>query len=76
MSTSILLPLFGLLSIYHTFSTLIQYIQNKNLLLPCTVLTIFPQIVFVDQILPYKTFNTKALIIRYIYPLWQTYFTN
>ena len=77
MFTSILLPLFGLLSIYHTFSTLIQYIQNKNPLLLRTVLTIFLQIVFVDQILPYNfNFNTKTLIIRYIYPLWQTYFTN
>ena len=28
MLTSIVLPLFGLLSIYHTFHTLIQYIQN------------------------------------------------
>ena len=66
MFTSILLPLFGLLSIYHTFSTFITYISYKILHFLCTVLTIFLQNVFVDQILPYNSnFNTKNLIIQY-----------
>ena len=77
MLTSIVLPLFGLLSFYYTFNTLIQYIHNPFLLLLCTILTIFLQVVFVDQILPYNSqFNTKYLILQYIYPLWQTYNTN
>ena len=77
MLTSIVLPLFGLLSIYYTFYTLIQYIQNPFLLFLCTVLTIFLQVVFIDQILPYNSqFNTKYLLFQYIYPLWQSYYTN
>ena len=77
MLTSIVLPLFGLLSIYHTFPTLIQYIQNPLLLFISTVLTIFLQVVFIDQILPYNSqFNTKYRRFRYIYPLWQSYCTN
>ena len=55
MLTSIVLLLFGLLSIYYTFYTLIQYIHNPFLLFLCTVLTIFLQVVFVDQILPYNS---------------------
>ena len=77
MLTSTVLPLFGLLSIYHTFCTHITYIPYKFLLFVCTVLTIFLQIVFVDQIIPYNSnFNTKNLIIQYIYSLWQTYYSN
>ena len=76
MLTSIVLPLFGLLNIYHTFKILIQYIQNP-LLLISIVLTIFLQVIFIDQILPYNSqFNTKYLLFRYIYPLWQSYCTN
>ena len=70
MFTSIILPLFGLLSIYHTFYTLLTYIPNEILLFLCTILTIFLQITFVDQILPYNsTFNTQNLIIQYMDPL-------
>ena len=77
MLTSIVLPHFGLLSIYYTFYTLIQIIQNPFLLFLCTVLTIFLQVVFIDQILPYNSqFNTKHLLFQYIYPLWQSYNTN
>ena len=77
MLTSIVLPLFGLLSIYHTFHILIQYIQNPFLLFISIVLTIFLQVVFIDQILPYNSqFNTKYLLFRYIYLLWQSYCTN
>ena len=77
MLTSIVLPLFGLLSIYYTFHTLLQYIQSPFLLLLCTILTIFLRVVFVDQNLPYNSqFNTKYLILQYIYPLWQSYNTN
>ena len=39
MLTSIVLPLFRLLSIYHTFHTLIQYIQNPFLLFISITLT-------------------------------------
>ena len=63
MLTSIVLPLFGLLSIYYTFYTLIQYIRNPFLLFLCTVLTKFLQVVSIDQIIPYnsqfKLQNTK-----------------
>ena len=77
MLTSILLPPIGLLSIYYTFYTLIQYIQNPFLLFLSTTLTIFLQVVFIDQILPYNSqFNTKYLLFQYIYPLWQSYYTN
>ena len=77
MLTSIVLTLFGLLSTYYTFLTLIQYIHNPFLLFLCTVLTIFLQVAFVDQILPYNSqFNTKYLLFQYIYPLWQSYYTN
>ena len=77
MLTSIVLPLFGLLSIYYTFYTPIQYIHNPFLLFLCTVLTIFIQVVFVDEILPYNSqFNTKYLLFQYIYPLWHFYYTN
>ena len=55
MLTSLILPLFGLLSIYHTFCTLLQYLKNPLLLSLCTVLTILLQVVFVDQILPYNS---------------------
>ena len=50
MLTNIVLPLFGLLSIHYTFYTLIQNIYNPFLLFLCTVVTIFLQVVFVDQI--------------------------
>ena len=77
MLASVVLPLFGLRSIYYTFYTLLQYIQNPLLLFLCTVLTIFLQIVFIDQIIPYNSqFNTKYLLFQYIYPLWQSYYTN
>ena len=77
MLTSIILPLFGLLSIYHTFCTLLQYIQNPLLLSFCAVHTILIQVIFVDQILPYNSqFNTKHLLLQYIYPLWQSYKTD
>ena len=77
MLTSIVLPLFGLLNIYHTFKILIQYIQNPLLLFISIVLTIFLQVTFIDQILPYNSqFNTKYLLFRYIYTLWQSYCTN
>ena len=78
MFTSLILPLFGLLSIFHTFCTLLQYIQNPLLLFLCTVLTILQiQVAFVDQILPYNSqFNTKYVLLQYIYPLWQSYYTD
>ena len=77
MLTSIVLPLFGLLSIYHTFYTLIQYIQNPFLLFLSTALTIVLQVVFIDQIFPYNShFKTKYLLFQYMYPLWQFYYTN
>ena len=77
MLTSIVLPLFGLLSIYHTSKILIQYTQNPLLLFISIVLTIFLQVIFIDQILPYNSqFNTQYLLFRYIYPLWQSYCTN
>ena len=82
MLTSLILPLLGLLSIYYTFCTLLKYIRNPFLLFLCTVLTIFLQVAlflqvaFVDQILPYNSqFNTKYLL-QYIYPLWQSYYTD
>ena len=69
MLTTLVLPLFGLLSIYYTFYTLIQYIHNPFLLFPCTVLTVVLQVVFVDQIVPYNSqFNTKYLLFQYNYP--------
>ena len=77
MLTSIVLPLFGLLSIYYTFYTLIQYVHNPFLLFVSTVLTILLQVVFIDQILPYNPqFNTKYLLLQYIYHLRQSYYTN
>ena len=76
MLTSIVLPLFGLLSIYYTFYTLIQYTQNPFLFFLCTVHTIFSQVVFIDQILPFNSqFVTKYLLFQNIYPLWQSYYT-
>ena len=77
MLTSIVLTLFGLFSIYYTFYTPIQYIQIPFLLFLSTALTIFLQVVFRDQIIPYNSqFNTKYLLFQYIYPLWQSYYTN
>ena len=77
MLTSLILPLFGLLSVYHTYCTLLQNIQNPLLLSLCTVLTIFLQVIFIDQILPYNSqFDTKYLLLQYIYPLWQPYYTD
>ena len=77
MLTNIILPLFGLRSIYHTFYTLKQYIQNPFLLFLSTALTILLQVIFIDQILPYNSqYNTKYLLFQYIYPLWQSCYTN
>ena len=77
MLTSLVLPRFGLLSVYHTFCTLLQYIQNPLLLSLCTVLTILQQVIFIDQILPYNSqFDTKYLLLQYIYPLRQSYYTD
>ena len=67
MLTSFVLPFFGLLSIYYTFYTHIQYIHNPFLLFLCTGLTVFLQVVFIDQIIPYNSqFNTKYLLFQYI----------
>ena len=44
MLTAIILPRFGLHSIYHTFCTLLANISNKYLLIFYTVLVIFLQI--------------------------------
>ena len=77
MLTNSVLPLFGLLSIHFTFTTLIQYIHNPFLLLLCTLLIIFLQVTFIDRILPYNSYlNTKHLLLQYIYPLWQSYYAN
>ena len=77
MLTSLILPLFGLLSIYYTFYTLVQYIHNPFPLFLCTVLTIFLQVAFVDQILPHNSqFNTKYHFLQYNYPLWHSYYTD
>ena len=71
MLTSLILPLFGLLSKFYTFYTFLQYIHNPFLLLLCTVLTIFLQVVFVDQILPYASqFNTKFHLFLKTYILY------
>ena len=77
MLTTLLLPLFGLLSIYNTFYTLIKYIHNPILIFLCTVLTVFLQVAFIDQIVPHNSqFNTKYHLFQYIYPLWQSHCTN
>ena len=77
MLTTFVLPLFGLPSIYYTFYTLIHYIHNTFLLFLCTVLTVFLQVAFIDQIVPFNSqFNTKYLLFQHIYPLWQSYCTN
>ena len=77
MLPSIVLPLFGLLSVCYTFYTLIHTIQNPFLLFLNPALTIFLQVVLIDQILPYNSqFTTKYLLFQYIYPLWQSYYTN
>ena len=77
MLTTLVLPLFGLLSIYYTFYTLIQYIHNPFLLFICTVLTVFLQVAFIDKIVPFNSeLNTKFLLFQYIYPLWQSHYTN
>ena len=75
MLASLILPLFGLLSLYYTFCTLLQYIHNTFLIFLCAVLTIFLQVAFVDQILPNNSqFNTNYLLLQNIYPLWQSYY--
>ena len=55
------------------FPTLITYIPNKILLFLCTVLTIFLQIVFVDQILRSLTQDVipflNNIIFQYTNPL-------
>ena len=81
MLTSLVLPLFGLLSIYYTFHTLLQYIRNPFLLFLCTVLTIFVQVVFIDQILPYNSLLMQNIFfsntfILYGNPITQTNLHN
>ena len=77
MLTTFIVPLFGLLSIYYTFYTLIQYIHNPFLLFLCTVLTVFVQVAFIDLLVPYNSeLNTKFLLFQYLNPLWQSYYTN
>ena len=77
MLSRIILPLFGLLGIYHIFCTFITCFPKKVLLFRCKVLIIFLQIVFVDQIIPYNSqFNTKYLLLQYLYPLWRTYYST
>ena len=77
MLTSIILPLFGLLSIYHTFCTLIAHIDNKFLLVLFTILEIVLQIAFIDLTLPYNPeFNAKYRIVQYIYLLWQPFYSE
>ena len=80
MLTSLILPLFGLHSIYHTFCTLLQDIQNPLLISLCTVHTIFLQVLSIDQILPYNSqFNTNNLLLQYIYSsttIRQSYYTD
>ena len=77
MLTCLVLPLFGLLSIYYTFSTFLQYIHNPFLLFLCTVLTIYLQVALIDQILSFNSqFITKYLLFQYIYPLLPSYYTN
>ena len=77
MLTTLVLPLFGLLSFYYTFHTLIQYIQNPFLLFLRTVLPVFIQVAFIDLLVPYNSeLNTKFLLFQYIYHLWQSYYTN
>ena len=76
MYTSIILPLFGLLSIYHTFCTLIT-LNSKEILSLSLYSThnFFFQIVFKEQITPYNSqFNSRYLLFQYLYPLWQTYY--
>ena len=73
MLTSVVLPLFGLLSIYHTFCRLITYVLDKLHLILCTVLIIFLQTVFKDQIIPHNyKFNTKDPILQ-TYTLYGTH---
>ena len=68
---------FGLLSIYHTFCTLIAHIHNKFLLILFTIRIIFLQIAFIDLILPYNPkFNTKYLLFQSIYTLWHFFTAN
>ena len=77
MITRIVLPLFGLLGIYHTTCTLTSIIHNKFLPIPCIVLVIFLQIAFVDEILPFNThYNTQYFIFQYVYFLWKTFFST
>ena len=77
MLTSLILPLFELVSIYYTFCSLLQYIHKLFPLFLCTVLTIFLQVAFIDQILPYSSqFDTKYRLLQYIYLLWQSYNTD
>ena len=77
MITSLILPLFGLLNIYYKFCTLLSLKSNKFILFRYTVVVIYYQITFVDLILPYNTqLSTKYFIFRYIYTLWQYYFSG
>ena len=67
MLTTLVLPLFGLLSIYYTFYTLIHNIHKPFRLFLCTVLTVFLQVAFIDQIVPYNSqFNTKYLLFQWL----------
>ena len=77
MLTSIIIPHFERLGIYHAFCTHISFISNKLLVIFCLVLVIFLQIPFVDQLRPYNPeFNTKYLTFQYISPLWRTSFSE
>ena len=67
-----------LVSIIHFVHFLhLYHISNKFLLILCTALVIILQITFTDQILPFNSkFNTKDPILQYIYPLWQTSYSD
>ena len=76
MLTSIVLPLFVLDCLVFTtpFIHLSNIYKTHSFF---SALTIFLQVVFIDQILPYNSqFNTKFLLFQYIDSLWQSYYTN
>ena len=77
MLTGTILLFSGLLNMCHTVCTLITHIPNKLLLILCTTLLIFLQITFLGIILPNnRKFNSKYLIVQYIYPLWLSYYSE
>ena len=68
MLKSIVLPFLDYLVFIIPFVHILPTLQ-KNLLIICTVLTKFLQIVFVEQRIPYNSkFNRQNPIIQYIYP--------